>query len=225
MFSQIETMSYNEILRNNQRGNKERALPVFSDIIGETSGKGRLADFIKDTESNISLIINEPTIKTNTYKKRISDLLDELKSQTETNKRWLTLIGLLERKIIQYRLYRNIHISYSTQLQRSGSNMFNYILLRAPFMDLFTGKQEVRIYFKKLEDFEGFYSIEELKEDEKFKSSAIEAVRQEMENWMESEGVSLEYIKEELSKIEYEAHKTKIDLINKLSKTARQQKK
>lgn len=218
-------MSYNEILRNSQRGNKERALPVFSDIIGETAVKGRLSDFIKDTESNINLNISEPTIKTNTYKKRMVDLLEELKSQTETNKRWLTLIGLLERKIIQYRLYRNIHISYSTQLQRSGSNMFNYILLRAPFMDLFTGKQEVRIYFKKLEDFAGFNSIEELKEDEKFKSSAIEAVRQEMENWMESEGVSLEYIREELKKIEDEAHKAKIDLINKLSKTARQQKK
>jgi hypothetical protein len=218
-------MSYNEIIRNSQRVNKERSLPVFSDIIGETIGKGRLADFIKDTELNIVSNIDEPTIKTNTYKKRMVDLLDELKSQTETNKRWLTLIGLLERKIIQYRLYRNIHISYSTQLQRSGSNMFNYILLRAPFMDLFTGKQEVRIYFNKLEDFAGFDSIEELKEDEKFRSSAIESVRQEMEKWMDSEGITLDYIREELKKIEDEAHKSKIDLINKLSKNARQQKK
>ena len=37
-------------------------------------------------------------------------------------------------------------------------------------MDLFTGKQEVRIYFNKLEDFPGFNSIEELKEDEKFRN-------------------------------------------------------
>ena len=153
-------MSYNEILRNNQRVIKERTQPVLSDIMGETNEKGRLAEFIRETELNINTDLEEPSIHDLKYKGQITNLLTELKYQTESNSRWFTLIGLLERKIIQLRLYRNIYVSFSTQLQKSGSNRFNYILLRAPFMDLYTGKQEIRIYYKKLEDFPGFDSID-----------------------------------------------------------------
>jgi hypothetical protein len=217
-------MSYNEILRNNQRVIKENTQPVFSDIMGETNEKGRLAEFIKETELNINDEIEEPTVHDRKYKNRIVNLLNELKIQTEENKKWLTLIGLLERKIIQLRLYRNIYVSISTQLQKSGSNKFNYILLRAPFMDLYKGKQEIRIYFKKLEDFPRFDSIDVLKEDTQFKKSAIETVRLEMERWMDNEGITLEYIREELNKIYQESAAAKNKKIVELSKLASQLK-
>ena len=107
-------MSYNEILRNNQRVIKERTQPVLSDIMGETNEKGRLAEFIRETELNINTDLEEPSIHDLKYKGQITDLLTELKYQTESNSRWFTLIGLLERKIIQLRLYRNIYVSFST---------------------------------------------------------------------------------------------------------------
>ena len=217
-------MSYNEILRNNQRVIKERTQPVLSDIMGETNEKGRLAEFIRETELNINTDLEEPSIHDLKYKGQITDLLTELKYQTESNSRWFTLIGLLERKIIQLRLYRNIYVSFSTQLQKSGSNRFNYILLRAPFMDLYTGKQEIRIYYKKLEDFPGFDSIDELKEVPEFRSAAIETVRLEMEKWIDSEGITLDYIREELNKIYQESAAAKNKKIVELSKLASQLK-
>jgi hypothetical protein len=194
-------MSYNEILRNSSNMVKEKTQVVFSDIIGETNDTGRLAEFIKETELHINTELENPTIHNIKYRTQIVNLLNELKYQTEEYKRWLTLIGLLERKIIQLRLYRNISVSYSTQVQKSGVNKFNYILLRAPFMDLFKGKREIRIYYKKLEDFPGFNTIDKLKEDINFKTTAIETVRLEMESWMDKEGITIDYIRDELNKI------------------------
>jgi hypothetical protein len=219
-----QEMSYNEILRNNQRVIKERTQPVFSDIMGETNEKGRLAEFIRETELNINTDLEEPSIHDIKFKGQITNLLTELKYQTQSNSRWFTLIGLLERKIIQLRLYRNIYVSFSTQLQKSGSNRFNYILLRAPFMDLYTGKQEIRIYYKKLEDFPGFDSIDELKEVPEFRCAAIETVRLEMEKWIDSEGITLDYIREELNKIHQESAAAKNKKIVELSKLASQLK-
>ncbi len=68
-------------------------------------------------------------------------------------------------------------------------------------MDLFKGKREIRIYYKKLEDFPGFNTIDKLKEDINFKTTAIETVRLEMESWMDKEGITIDYIRDELNKI------------------------
>ncbi len=78
-------------------------------------------------------------------------------------------------------------------------------------MDLFKGRKEIRIYYKKLEDFPGFDTIDKLKEDINFKTTAIETVRVEMENWMDKEGITIDYIKDELNKINQirENHKSK----------------
>ena len=213
MFSQLKTMSYDDILKTSQRITKEKTEPVFSDIIGATTKVGRLAEFIKETEKNINSELDHPNIHNHKYKIRIINLLELLKNETDSNNRWLTLIGLLERKIIQLRLYRNIQISYSTQIQKSGDKKFNYILLRAPFMDLYSGKKEIRVYFKKLEDFIGFNNIDELKEDNGFRISAIDTIRMEMEELIEKEGISIEYIKDELNKIGQDQQNSKIKLI------------
>ena len=197
---------------------------MFSDIIGATAEVGRLAEFIKETEININAELEHPNAQNTKYKNQIENLLQLLKFETDSNNRWLTLIGILERKIIQLRLYRNIQVSFSTQIQKSGEKKFNYILLRAPFMDLYSGKKEIRVYYKKIEDFVGYNSIEELKENNEFKAAAIETIRKEMELTIEKEGISIDYLRDELNKIEQGQNKSKIELIAKQQNTASQLK-
>lgn len=217
-------MSYDDILKTSLRITKEKSQPVFSDIIGATTEVGRLAEFIKETEININAELDHPNAQNTKYKNQIENLLQLLKFETESNNRWLTLIGILERKIIQLRLYRNIQVSFSTQIQKSGEKKFNYILLRAPFMDLYSGKKEIRVYYKKIEDFVGYNSIEELKENNEFKAAAIETIRKEMELTIEKEGISIDYLRDELNKIEQSQNISKIELIAKQQNTASQLK-
>ena len=217
-------MSYDDILKTSLRITKEKSQPVFSDIIGATTEVGRLAEFIKETEININAELEHPNAQNTKYKNQIENLLQLLKFETDSNNRWLTLIGILERKIIQLRLYRNIQVSFSTQIQKSGEKKFNYILLRAPFMDLYSGKKEIRVYYKKIEDFVGYNSIEELKENNEFKAAAIETIRKEMELTIEKEGISIDYLRDELNKIEQGQNKSKIELIAKQQNTASQLK-
>ena len=217
-------MSYDDILKTSLRITKEKSQPVFSDIIGATTEVGRLAEFIKETEININAELEHPNAQNTKYKNQIENLLQLLKFETDSNNRWLTLIGILERKIIQLRLYRNIQVSFSTQIQKSGEKKFNYILLRAPFMDLYSGKKEIRVYYKKIEDFVGYNSIEELKESNEFKAAAIETIRKEMELTIEKEGISIDYLRDELNKIEQSRNKAKIELIAKQQNTASQLK-
>ncbi len=224
MYSQLKTMSYDDILKTSLRITKEKSQPVFSDIIGATAEVGRLAEFIKETEININAELEHPNAQNTKYKNQIENLLQLLKFETDSNNRWLTLIGILERKIIQLRLYRNIQVSFSTQIQKSGEKKFNYILLRAPFMDLYSGKKEIRVYYKKIEDFVGYNSIEELKENNEFKAAAIETIRKEMELTIEKEGISIDYLRDELNKIEQSQNKSKIELIAKQQNTASQLK-
>ena len=224
MYSQLKTMSYDDILKTSLRITKEKSQPVFSDIIGATTEVGRLAEFIKETELNINAELEHPNSQNTKYKNQIENLLQLLKFETDSNNRWLTLIGILERKIIQLRLYRNIQVSFSTQMQKSGEKKFNYILLRAPFMDLYSGKKEIRVYYKKIEDFVGYNSIEELKENNEFKAAAIETIRKEMELTIEKEGISIDYLRDELNKIEQSQNKSKIELIAKQQNTASQLK-
>ena len=224
MYSQLKTMSYDDILKTSLRITKEKSQPVFSDIIGATTEVGRLAEFIKETEININAELEHPNAQNTKYKNQIDNLLKLLKFETDSNNRWLTLIGILERKIIQLRLYRNIQVSFSTQIQKSGEKKFNYILLRAPFMDLYSGKKEIRVYYKKIEDFVGYNSIEELKENNEFKAAAIETIRKEMELTIEKEGISIDYLRDELNKIEQGRNKSKIELIAKQQNTASQLK-
>lgn len=224
MYSQLKTMSYDDILKTSLRITKEKSQPVFSDIIGATTEVGRLAEFIKETELNIIAELEHPNSQNTKYKNQIENLLQLLKFETDSNNRWLTLIGILERKIIQLRLYRNIQVSFSTQMQKSGEKKFNYILLRAPFMDLYSGKKEIRVYYKKIEDFVGYNSIEELKENNEFKAAAIETIRKEMELTIEKEGISIDYLRDELNKIEQRQNKSKIELIAQQQNTASQLK-
>jgi hypothetical protein len=196
-------MSYNDILNSVKRINKEKVQSVFSDIIGETKETGRLVEFIKDSEAHLTGQMEETISPKDSYlKKEMTTLIDKFKNYSESKFKWLTYMGLLERKIMQQRLYRNIQISYSTQLQKSGENKFSYILLRAPFIDIFTGKKEIRVYYNKLEDYPNYKSIEELKNDINFKIKAAEKIREEMDKQINNENMSLEKLFKELENSE-----------------------
>lgn len=206
-------MSYSEIIKPTSKKYKEKTQVVFSDIIGETKEQGSLADFIRETENNLNASIDNPTSNDAKYKKEIITLLSELKKQSEKNNKWLTLMGLIERKIIQFRLLRNKQISYSTQLQKSGDNKFNYILLRAPFMELYSGKKEVRVYYNKLEDYKGFNSIDQLKLDDNFKTKSTDSIGFEMEKIIDKEGITTEFLINEIRKYNEINNQNKEDIM------------
>ena len=200
-------MNYRDILNTAQKINKEKVQSVFSDVIGETNELGKLADFLKETNTNISSILDEPIAPSDDkLKKEITVLLSKFQNQTKHNIHWITIMGLLERKILQLRLYRNVQISYSTQLQKSGDNKYNYILLRAPFVDIYTGRKEVRVYHNKLEDY-GTSTIDELKERKDFKNDAVQVVRKEMDILMEKEGITMEYIIQQIDLLDNQRKK------------------
>ena len=202
-------MSYREIIKgvdNSKLEVKEKLIPVFSDIVGRTETEGLGAGFIEDTEENLGSSnaagFYYKIFENSTNKRDLEKALTIYQSEFNSRKKWITLMGLLERKIFQLRCFRKPNLAISLQEQKSGENKFKYILLRTQFMTLFEGKKELRVYLKKLEDYPGFNSLEELKKSESFITAAYEAIRNEMTEIMKSEGVTLEYIIEEIKKID-----------------------
>jgi len=183
-------MAYKDFKKQQLERTKERDEPAFSDLIGETNNDGDIHDFIRNTEKNVELksvdSFNALDSKTT---KLLIELLMKYKSQVDAKVSWITKMGLLERKIMQYRFYRNTHVAFSTQALKSGDKIFTYILLRSPFVDLFKGKKEIRMYFNKMEDFPNISSVNELANDSKFYNSAIGEVRKEMKKIMSNDGI------------------------------------
>jgi len=204
-------MAYRDIIKgvdSSKLEAKEKLVPVFSDIIGKTDEDGLFANFIDDTEENLQSItisnFYQKIFDNHIQKKELEEALLIYQSQFNSRKKWLTLMGLLERKIFQLRCIRKPNLAISIQEQKSGENKFKYILVRAQFVTLFDGKKELRMYMKKLEDYTGYKSLEELKQSDEFIKSAYEAMRKEMNEIVKNEGVSLEYILQELKSIKPE---------------------
>jgi hypothetical protein len=185
-------MGYKEFEKQKEIG-KEKPILVISELIGEALEYGDLADFVNETKRHLKASFNSPLSNSidDGIKEKLMSLLNIYTEQVENKQKWLTTMGIIERKIIQYRYYRNTHVAISTQAQKSGDNTYNYILLRSPFMDAITGKKEIRIYFNKLEDYPSFKTIEDLCKDNKFYQDAIFAIRNEMESIMLSDGIDL----------------------------------
>jgi len=133
-----------------------------------------------------------------------SKLLDLYKSETSVSKRWLTIMGLIERKILQLRCYKNPTLAFSIQEQKSGDNIFRYIVIRAPFIDLYTGKKEIRRYHTKMEDYPKFNSLEELKSDSVFLNEAVTEIKDIMAQQIKNEDITLEYLESQLRSLEEE---------------------
>lgn len=205
-------MGYRDIKLSKQpKTYKENLTPVFSDLIGEMEGQGKVENFIADSLNNLGLpsnINSDPfEIKFNSD---LRSLLTTYRNDAAANKRWLTIMGLVERKILQLRCYKNPTLAFSIQEQKSGENTFSYIVIRALFIDLYSGKKEIRRYFNKLEDYPKFNSLEELKTDKTFVNDALVEIKSVMAEMIKKEGITIEYLESELKKLERFSHATNI---------------
>jgi hypothetical protein len=197
-------MAYRDINISNQAAPKENLTPVFSEFIGETKGQGKIDNFVDDSKSNLKM---SSSIKLDTHEVKfngdLSKLLNLFESETDERKRWLTIMGLIERKILQLRCYKNPTLAFSIQSQKSGDNYFSYIVIRAVFFDLYTGKKEIRRYFNKMEDYE-YNSLEELKSDTSFMNEALIEIKSIMADLINKEDITIEYLESQLKSLALE---------------------
>jgi len=212
LLSTTETMAYRDIKLSKQtKTNKEDLTPVFSDLIGEMEGQGKIDNFIDGSLTNLSLpsnISSDPfEIKFNSD---LNKLLTTYRNDATANKRWLTIMGLIERKIFQLRCYKNPTLAFSLQEQKSGENTFSYIVIRALFIDLYSGKKEIRRYFNKLEDYPKFNTLDDLKTDKSFLNDALNEIKSVMAEQINKEDITLDYLKSELQKLKTISRATNI---------------
>ena len=197
-------MAYRDINISKQAAPKENLTPVFSEFIGETKGQGKIDNFVDDSKSNLKM---SSSIKLVTHEVKfngdLSKLLNLFESETDERKRWLTIMGLIERKILQLRCYKNPTLAFSIQSQKSGDNYFSYIVIRAVFFDLYTGKKEIRRYFNKMEDYE-YNSLEELKSDTSFMNEALIEIKSIMADLINKEDITIEYLESQLKSLALE---------------------
>lgn len=210
--STTETMAYRDIKLSKQtKTSKEDLTPVFSDLIGEMEGQGKIDNFIDGSLTNLSLpsnISSDPfEIKFNSD---LNKLLTTYKNDATANERWLTIMGLIERKIFQLRCYKNPTLAFSLQEQKSGENTFSYIVIRALFIDLYSGKKEIRRYFNKLEDYPKFNTLDDLKTDKSFLNDALNEIKSVMAEQINKEDITLDYLKSELQKLKTISRATNI---------------
>lgn len=198
-------MAYRDINISKQAAPKENLTPVFSEFIGETKGQGKIDNFVNDSKSNLKM---SSSIKSDTHEVKfnsdLSKLLNLFESETDERKRWLTIMGLIERKILQLRCYKNPTLAFSIQSQKSGDNYFSYIVIRAVFFDLYTGKKEIRRYFNKMEDYPQYNSLEELKSDPNFMNEALIEIKSIMADLINKEDITIEYLEAQLKSLALE---------------------
>ena len=198
-------MAYRDINISKQAAPKENLTPVFSEFIGETKGQGKIDNFVNDSKSNLKM---SSSIKSDThgvkFNSDLSKLLNLFESETDERKRWLTIMGLIERKILQLRCYKNPTLAFSIQSQKSGDNYFSYIVIRAVFFDLYTGKKEIRRYFNKMEDYPQYNSLEELKSDPNFMNEALIEIKSIMADLINKEDITIEYLEAQLKSLALE---------------------
>jgi len=212
LLSTTETMAYRDIKLSKQtKTNKEDLTPVFSDLIGEMEGQGKIDNFIDGSLTNLSMpsnISSDPfEIK---FNNDLNKLLTTYKNDATANERWLTIMGLIERKIFQLRCYKNPTLAFSLQEQKSGENTFSYIVIRALFIDLYSGKKEIRRYFNKLEDYPKFNTLDDLKTDKSFLNDALNEIKSVMAEQINKEDITLDYLKSELQKLKTISRATNI---------------
>ena len=198
-------MAYRDINISKQATPKENHTPVFSEFIGETKGQGKIDNFVDDSKSNLKM---SSSIKSDKHEVKfnsdLSKLLNLFEGETDQRKRWLTIMGLIERKILQLRCYKNPTLAFSIQSQKSGDNYFSYIVIRAVFFDLYTGKKEIRRYFNKMEDYPQYNSLEELKSDSSFMNEALIEIKSIMADLINKEDITIEYLEAQLKSLALE---------------------
>jgi hypothetical protein len=116
-------------------------------------------------------------------------------AQIEIYKEWLSYMCILERIILQQDSFINPKLSFRLLKQQSGSNTYNYIVIRAPFYDIIKGNIEVRSYFGKLEDYPDCKSIlDVMKVKQNFNEEATAIIRKTMTEQMQQNSMQIDEI-------------------------------
>ena len=205
-------MAYKDIIKKLKISDKQKLTPVFSDLVGETSDRGKLAEFIALNER----LLTEHRLSNNysKFSKEIETLRDFRRlynHEVAINNSWLTMMGLLEIKMLQTHCLLSPKIAYSVQEQKSGDKKFKYILLRTPFYTVLGGKKELRLYFNKLEDYPKFKTINDLKKDNQFLLDSEDAVREFIKKEMENDEVTIEQFRNNFAEAERERSRLLLD--------------
>jgi hypothetical protein len=113
----------------------QKLVPVFSDLTGSDSGdKGKLTDFLLLNQQLVDQYkMGKQSLLFPKELEYLNDLKRLYRDESHYNNMWLTMMGLLEIKILQIHCLVSPRIAYSIQEQKSGDKKFKYIVLRFPF--------------------------------------------------------------------------------------------
>jgi hypothetical protein len=190
---------------------------LFSEFFGEEIGQGLVADFRrKNIHFNLNKKKGADKLGYGDFLEDVTNIMKEYHTQIVAKRKWLGLMGLLERNLLQYECFKDPKIVYGTQKQKSGKNTFEYILLRAPFFDLVKGKDEIRIYYTKMEDYPSYKSIDKLvKNNHEFVFKSKKIVQDKMVNIINSNPISFKEIQSALKEIETETDRKDVEVFEK----------
>lgn len=123
-------------------------------------------------------------------------------SQLEKSKKWLSLMCILERFYIQLDSYQNPRMSFRLYKQKSGDNIFHYIVIRAPFYDLKKGNIEVRAYHNKIEDYPDCKTINDvIRKNQGYFIEATDIIRKAMKKHMTPAHLLIDEMEQEFKKL------------------------
>jgi hypothetical protein len=186
---------------------------LFSEFFGQKQSDGKVSEFkinnLKYNKISKNLYVG---IGLGKVKDEIVEIMTEYHDQLIAKTKWMALMGVMERLLLQYDCYARPRISYSTQKQKSGKNTFEYILLRAPFYDLVKGKNEIRVYYNKMEDYPSYLSLDNLiKNNQDFLIKSKSEVQKKMRKIIDENPINFSDIKIALKQIESEADRTAVE--------------
>ena len=204
-----------ETLIKVQHKEKGNNTTLFSEFYGQESTEGKVHEFkvrnLRFNKLNQKMYVGIGLGDVN-VKEEVSAIMREYHNQLIAKTKWMGLMGILERLLIQYDCYAKARISYSTQKQKSGDKKFEYILLRSPFFDLIEGKIEIRVYYTKMEDYPTYSSIEDLVNGNKdFVSKSKKEVKDKMYEIIKNNPITFLQIKEALKKVETDFDRKEVD--------------
>jgi hypothetical protein len=186
---------------------------LFSDFFGQKQSDGKVSEFkinnLKYNKISKNIYVG---IGLGKVKNEIVEIMTEYHDQLIAKTKWMALMGVMERLLLQYDCYARPRISYSIQKQKSGKNAFEYILLRAPFYDLVKGKNEIRVYYNKMEDYPSYSSLDDLiKNNQDFLIKSKSEVQTKMRKIIDENPINFIDIKIALKQIESEADRKAVE--------------
>ncbi len=157
---------------------KKRVNGVFLEILPTTKKYSAWEEFYLHTKSEK----NDATYtnKLNTLKQEYLEMIND---EPFINK--LKEIAQKEIEIIQHHCIINPHLIVGLFNQYRNGESTSYVIVRAPFYSTKQDRREIRVYMKKLSDYNG-KTIEDLKKDTDFMDEAKRLVKKAMMEEMEN---------------------------------------